>query len=80
MNRCIEVAELGRPTRIFYISDFDPAGDCMPVAIARQFQFWLWKSGHNVDVKLTPLALTKEQVQKYQLPRKPIKESDLRQK
>ena len=78
LNRCIEVAELGRPTRIFYISDFDPAGDCMPVAIARQFQFWLWKSGHNADVKLTPLALTKEQVQAYQLPRKPIKESDLR--
>jgi hypothetical protein len=68
----------GTPTRLFYISDFDPAGDRMPVALARQIEFWLHEYAPEADIKLTTLALTREQVQHFQLPRVPIKESDLR--
>ena len=30
-----------KPTRIFYISDFDPAGVQMPVQVSRQIEYWL---------------------------------------
>jgi hypothetical protein len=69
---------VGKPTRIFFLSDFDPAGDHMPVALARQIEFWLRSYVPEADIKLTSLALTREQVQFYQLPRVPIKESDPR--
>jgi hypothetical protein len=78
LERCQAFMEIDRPIRIFYISDFDPAGHAMPIAIARQIQFWLWRAGREADIRLKPLVLTKEQVEKYDLPRKPIKEEDRR--
>jgi hypothetical protein len=56
-----------RPTRIGYISDFDPAGDCMPVAVAREIEFYIHKFAPGRDIKLTPIALTREQVVQYNL-------------
>jgi hypothetical protein len=67
-----------KPARIFYISDFDPAGEQMPVSTARQIQFWIDEYAPGAEIKLMPLALTKEQVIRYRLPRTPIKESDKR--
>jgi hypothetical protein len=78
LERIQSVIQSKRPVRIFYISDFDPAGDCMPVAVARQLQFWINQTGVDADVKLTPLALTAAQVKQYNLPRVPVKASDLR--
>jgi hypothetical protein len=47
--RCNElvnrVLEHGRKTRILYIADFDPAGDCMPVSIARKIEHILRRDG-----------------------------------
>jgi hypothetical protein len=68
----------GKPARIFYISDFDPAGDKMPVAVARQIEYWVDRYKLDVDIALEPLALTREQVEQYALPRIPIKASDKR--
>jgi hypothetical protein len=72
------IRDLSKPTRIFYISDFDPAGDSMPVAVARQLEYWLQDADlpNRHDVKLMPLALTGEQVSAFALPRIPVKESD----
>jgi hypothetical protein len=61
-----------QPARIFYIADFDPAGDSMPVAVARQLEFYRQRYLPGADIKLTPLALTRAQVIEYRLPRKPI--------
>ncbi len=72
------VAATERPARIFYISDFDPAGDGMPTAVARQLEYWLAEYAADADVALTPLALTREQVERYRLPRIPVKDSDRR--
>jgi hypothetical protein len=72
------VRRLGKPSRILYISDFDPAGDSMPVSVARQLEFWLEKYAPKADIKLTPLALTRAQVEQYALPRIPIKGTDKR--
>jgi hypothetical protein len=76
INHLKRVVGLHKPSRIFYISDFDPAGDGMPVGVARQLEFWLQKYAPEADIKLQPLALTHAQVTEYALPRIPIKESD----
>jgi len=68
----------GKPARVFYISDFDPAGDGMPVAVARQIEFWIRDYAPDADIKLQPLALTRAQVVVYELPRIPIKDTDAR--
>ena len=68
----------GKPTRVFYLSDFDPAGSFMPDAVARQLECWRHRLDIRVEVKLQPLALTKEQVIEYRLPSIPIKETDRR--
>jgi hypothetical protein len=65
-----------KPVRIFYISDFDPGGMGMPVGVARQFEYWRKQYAPDSDIKLTPLALTKEQALHYRLPRVPIKETN----
>jgi hypothetical protein len=67
-----------KPARIFYISDFDPAGQSMPVAVARKLEFFVRDAGLEVDVRLFPIVLTGEQVRRYQLPRIPIKETERR--
>ena len=72
------VQETGRPARIIYMSDFDPAGRSIPVAVARKLEFYIHKLGLEVDVTLTPLVLTENQCHEYRLPRTPIKESERR--
>src|SRR5262249_37535278 len=67
-----------RPVRIGYFSDYDPAGDAMPVAVARMIEFYIEKYAAGRDIKLTPTALTREQVVRHDLPRIPIKEKDRR--
>lgn len=73
----IEEAD-GKPTRIWYISDFDPAGNSMPVAMSRKVEYMLGSYGHDFDVRIKPLALTVEQIEQYHLPRIPIKETERR--
>ncbi len=69
------IKEDGRPARVFYISDFDPAGQSMPVAAARKLEYALAEQEVDLDVRLFHLALTPEQVQQYDLPRAPIKDA-----
>ena len=68
----------GKPTRVLYIADFDPAGSFMPQQIARQLEYWLQAKGLDLDIALSPIALTRDQVEQYDLPRIPIKDSDKR--
>lgn len=70
--------EIQKPTRIFYISDFDPAGQSMPVAVARKLEYFVRNDSLEVDVRLFPVVLTSEQVKRYRLPRTPIKETETR--
>ena len=70
--------ESGKAARVIYISDFDPGGRSMPVAVARKAEFYIRKFDSNVDLSLNPLALTEEQCIDYELPRTPIKEKERR--
>lgn len=74
------VAIAKKPARIFYISDFDPAGDDMPRAVARKIEYIKARGLVECDqeIKLIRLALTREQVVEYDLPRTPIKDGDMR--
>lgn len=72
----------GKPTRILYISDFDPAGVGMPVGVARQIEFWMRERayGAGTHIRLKVIGLTRDQVARHHLPRIPIKESDTRRR
>ena len=70
--------QANRPARIFYVSDFDPAGQSMPVAVSRKIEYFIRTLGLDIDVRLFPVILTLEQVRHYQLPRTPIKETERR--
>jgi len=70
------IAKRGKSARIFYISDFDPSGQQMPVSVARKFEFYARQMG--LDIKLKPIALTYEQVIELKLPGIPTKETDTR--
>jgi hypothetical protein len=88
--RCRELFERmlvhGRPTRILYISDFDPGGQSMPLAAARKIEHWLITEADKdpevaeaeLDIKLIPVALTKQQCLDFQLPRSPLKPGEKR--
>jgi hypothetical protein len=67
-----------KPARIFYVSDFDPAGQSMPVAVSRKMEYFLHTLGLDLDVRLFPVVLTAEQVRFFHLPRTPIKETERR--
>jgi len=67
-----------RPCRIFYISDFDPAGMGMPISVARKIEYFLRERDLDLGVKLEPIALLQEQCRQYRLPRTPIKETERR--
>jgi hypothetical protein len=72
----------GRPARILYLSDLDPAGESMPVAAARKLE-WFQYFGQSLlradladaDVRLDKVAITRRQGEAYDLPRTPLKES-----
>lgn len=69
----------GRPVRIFYVSDFDPAGASMPVAMSRKLEYFVRNMGLDLDIKLFPVVLTYTQVKQYtRLLPTPIKDSERR--
>jgi len=73
IERC---KEANKPGRILYISDFDPAGNDMPTAIARFLEFKKQEYAPSLDIALQPIALTAEQVIEYDLPTDPDKSTD----
>jgi hypothetical protein len=80
---CVNVVERAensqRPVRILYISDFDPAGQPMPVAVARKIEHRLYlRNLRELDIQVRPIALTLEQCQHYRLPRTPLKDTERR--
>jgi len=72
------IKEIKKPVRIFYISDFDPAGECMPISVARKIEYFIRDEGLEDHVKLKQIMLTPKQCLQYQLPRTPIKSTEKR--
>lgn len=73
------VREAERPARILYVSDYDPAGLGMPISVARKIEYFQRENGEgDMDIRLQPIVLTAGQVTGYDLPRIPVKDTDLR--
>jgi hypothetical protein len=74
------VHDAGKPARILYVSDFDPAGADMPVSVARKIEFHRRTNPDfsDLDIRLKPIILTPNQVVDHDLPRIPVKDSDKR--
>lgn len=74
------VASADRPARIIYVSDYDPAGLGMPVSIARKIEWFIanFSEFEDLEIKLEAVVMTADQVAQYNLPRKPIKDKDMR--
>lgn len=79
INLLKRAAKSGKPCVVFYVSDFDPAGDFMPASVARQIEYWRPLVAPDTGVLLVRALLTAEQVAEYQLPPIPIKTTDRRQ-
>ncbi len=60
---CQRLQQANTPARILYVSDFDPAGQSMPVAVARKIEYFVRTLGLEVDVRVFPVVLTLEQIQ-----------------
>jgi hypothetical protein len=82
LTQCHEVVDravqAGLPTRILYISDFDPAGQSMPVAVARKIEHAIYRRQLDLDIQVRNVALTKEQIIEFDIPSIPLKETELR--
>ena len=63
---------LKKPVRLFYLRDFDPAGQTMAKAVARKIEWFVRKQQPELDLKLFDVALTHQQCLEYQLPRSPM--------
>lgn len=66
------IRHLNKPIRIFYLRDFDPAGQTMAKAVGRKIEWFVRKQQPELDLKLFDVALTYEQCLEYQLPRSPM--------
>ncbi|MBA7471580.1 MAG: hypothetical protein GH144_01770 [Clostridia bacterium] len=63
-----------KPCRIFYISDYDNAGQSMPRQVSRHLEFRIQKQElSNLNIRLKPIILLKEHIKKYELPGAPDK-------
>jgi len=69
----------GKPVRIFYVSDFDPAGAGMPVSMARKLEYFVRNMNLDLDIRLYPVVLTYDQTKAYtRLLPTPIKDTERR--
>ena len=71
INACCD----GKPVMIFYIGDYDPAGVLIDVSLERELREHL---DPGIDLHFIRLGITPEQIEQYDLPRKPRKEGDRR--
>jgi hypothetical protein len=78
-NAAARAAADGRPTRVIYVSDFDPSGWQMPISVARKLQ--ALRCSHFpdlLDIEVYRAALMPEQVKRLDLPSTPLKLTEKR--
>ncbi|WP_210686888.1 hypothetical protein [Mycolicibacterium sp. GESEQ-9] len=68
-----------RPLIVFYLSDCDPWGLHMPVAVARKLQALSDSHLPGLEWEVHPVALTPDQVREYDLPHAPLEKGEEKQ-
>ncbi len=64
----------GRPTYVYLLTDFDPSG----LSIAETVEIELMNRSWPIEVHTERLAVSREQIDEYQLPTRPTKTTDSR--
>jgi hypothetical protein len=59
------VAQLEKPCRVLYVSDYDAAGRNMPKQMARQMEFWIERYASDHDIRVEPIVMTADQAKDY---------------
>jgi hypothetical protein len=67
-----------RPVKVFYFTDFDPAGNQMAVSASRKLQALATLLFPHLNIQVYCVALTLEQVIAYNLPSTPLKAGETR--
>ncbi|MCY4609966.1 MAG: hypothetical protein OXD40_15450 [bacterium] len=77
LHSCAEEMDAeGKPTCIYYIGDHDPSGH----DIRRNVEARLREFAPDVPLVFVPLAVTQRQIEEYDLPLRPTKQTDVRAK
>jgi len=74
MRSLVERARrLGKPVRVLYLADYDPAGIQMPVSMSRHVEYILHEAQEwGIDIKVEVIGITPEQIVSLELPRPPL--------
>jgi hypothetical protein len=67
-----------RPTVVLYFADFDPGGHTMPIAVSRKLMALRDLLFPDLNIQVHRVALTREQVERLDLPSTPLKTTDSR--
>ena len=59
------VAQLEKPCRVLYVSDYDAAGRNMPKQMARQMEFWIERYASDHDIRVEPIVMSADQADDY---------------
>jgi 5S rRNA maturation endonuclease (ribonuclease M5) len=70
------IQEDGRPAFVYVLTDFDPSGLSIAKTVNRELVERAWP----VEVEVERLAVTREQIGRYELPTRPTKATDARAK
>jgi hypothetical protein len=68
------IAELQTPVWIYHLGDYDPSGQDAARAIEKDLR----EMAPEAEIHFTPLAVTPDQIEAWNLPTRPTKESDTR--
>ncbi len=67
------IKQVGKPTHIYYVGDWDPAGKLIPEKIEASIR----RHAPNAEVYFKRIMITPEQIVEHNLPTRPAKQSTL---
>jgi hypothetical protein len=73
-----EIASQGKATQIYILGDYDPSGQDIIRFSSEMIRKYAREVDPGVDIEFKTIAVTVEQIHKWNLPRHPSKESDPR--
>jgi hypothetical protein len=68
------IADVGKPTYVYYLGDHDPSGMDIPRQVERRLREFAPKA----EIHFERLAVNPEQIEAYRLPTRPTKQTDSR--
>lgn len=67
----VEITEIGKPTFIYYVGDWDASGKLIGEKIAEQLRYF----APRIDIEFERILITPQQIDEFSLPSKPPKQN-----